>query len=55
MTFKALVTSKTDDGFATALTDFSAADLGAGDVTVAVEYSTVNFKDGLALAGKRIM
>ncbi|HVN02093.1 MAG TPA: MDR family oxidoreductase, partial [Caulobacteraceae bacterium] len=28
------------------------ADLGEGDVTVAVEYSTVNYKDGLALTGK---
>ncbi len=55
MTFKALVTAKAGDGFATTLTDFAAADLGAGDVTVAIEYSTVNFKDGLALAGKRIM
>ena len=55
MTFKALVTTRTGDGFVTTLTDFAAADLGPGDVTVGVEYSTVNFKDGLALAGKRIM
>jgi acrylyl-CoA reductase (NADPH) len=55
MTFKALVTSKTADGVATALADFADADLGVGDVTVAVEFSTVNFKDGLALAGKRII
>lgn len=55
MAFKALVTRKTDTGFLTALTNSDAADLGAGDVTVAVEYSTVNYKDGLALAGKRIM
>lgn len=55
MTVKALVTSKTETGFDTALMDFDAANLGEGDVTVAVEYSTVNYKDGLALAGKRIM
>ena len=55
MTFKALVTARTGDGVATTLTDFDSANLGEGDVTVAVEYSTVNFKDGLALAGKRIM
>jgi acrylyl-CoA reductase (NADPH) len=35
--------------------DMEPADLGVGDVTVAVEYSTVNFKDGLALSGGRIM
>src|SRR5690606_13010202 len=32
--------------------DLSEADLMDGDVTVAVEYSTVNYKDGLALTGK---
>lgn len=55
MTIRALVTSKTAEGVATALTDIAPADLGVGDVTVAVEYSTVNFKDGLALSGGRIM
>jgi acrylyl-CoA reductase (NADPH) len=29
--------------------------LGEGEVTVAIEWSTVNYKDGLALAGARIM
>jgi acrylyl-CoA reductase (NADPH) len=55
MTFKALVTNKSAEGVATSLVDFNAADLGEGDVTVAVEYSTVNYKDGLALSGGRIM
>jgi acrylyl-CoA reductase (NADPH) len=55
MTFRALLTSKTAEGVSTALTDMEPADLGVGDVTVAVEYSTVNFKDGLALSGGRIM
>lgn len=55
MSFKALVTEKTVDSFATSLKNFEAADLGAGDVTVAVEWSTLNYKDGLAMAGKRIM
>jgi acrylyl-CoA reductase (NADPH) len=31
------------------------AGIGEGDVTIAVEYSTVNYKDGLALSGGRIM
>ncbi len=55
MSFKALVTEKAGDTFVTTIKDFEAADLGAGDVTVAVEWSTLNYKDGLAMAGKRIM
>lgn len=35
--------------------DFDEADLGDGDVAVAIEWSTVNYKDGLALAGAQIM
>jgi acrylyl-CoA reductase (NADPH) len=35
-----------------ALTTLSEADLMDGDVTVAVEWSTVNYKDGLAVTGK---
>ena len=35
-----------------ALTDFDEADLMDGDVTVRVEWSTVNYKDGLAVTGK---
>ena len=34
-----------------ALTQFDDADLMDGDVTVAVEWSTLNYKDGLALTG----
>ncbi len=55
MSFRALVTEKNGDAFTTSLKDFEAGDLGSGDVTVAVEWSTVNYKDGLAIAGKRIM
>jgi acrylyl-CoA reductase (NADPH) len=55
MTFKALVTTKTADGVSTALTDVAMADIGAGDVTATIEWSTVNYKDGLALSGGRIM
>ena len=55
MTFKALITAKSAEGVSTTLTDMALADIGAGDVTVAVEYSTVNYKDGLAVSGGRIM
>jgi acrylyl-CoA reductase (NADPH) len=51
-TFKAMVIEKTDSGTKAALTHFDEANLMDGDVTVRVEYSTVNYKDGLAITGK---
>ena len=51
-TFKAIVIDKTDGGQKVALTDFDEAALMDGDVTVRVEWSTVNYKDGLAVTGK---
>lgn len=52
MTFKALLCTKTADVISTSLVDFKDEDLMAGDVTVAIEYSTVNYKDALALSGR---
>jgi acrylyl-CoA reductase (NADPH) len=51
-TFKAVVIEKTDSGTKAALTDFDEANLMDGDVMVRVEYSTLNYKDGLAITGK---
>jgi len=51
-TFKAIVVDKSDGGQKVHLTDFDEADLMDGDVTVRVEWSTVNYNDGLALTGK---
>jgi acrylyl-CoA reductase (NADPH) len=51
-TFKAIVIDKTDAGQTARLTDFDDKDLMDGDVTIAVEYSTLNYKDGLALTAK---
>jgi acrylyl-CoA reductase (NADPH) len=51
-TFKAVVIEKSDSGTKAALADFDEANLMDGDVTVAVEYSTLNYKDGLAITGK---
>jgi acrylyl-CoA reductase (NADPH) len=51
-TFKAVVVEKGDAGQTVRLADFDEKDLMDGDVTVAVEYSTLNYKDGLALTGK---
>jgi acrylyl-CoA reductase (NADPH) len=52
--FKALLLTQNDDGVASAaITELSEDDLpSGGDVTVAVEYSTVNYKDGLCLSPK---
>jgi len=50
--FKAIVIEKTEAGQTARLTDFDDKDLMEGDVTVGVEWSTVNYKDGLALTGK---
>jgi acrylyl-CoA reductase (NADPH) len=51
-TFKAIVITKTDGGTAAALTDFDEQGLMEGDVTLRPEWSTVNYKDGLAVSGK---
>jgi acrylyl-CoA reductase (NADPH) len=51
-TFKAIVIDKTDAGQSVRLTDFDEKDLMDGEVTVRVEWSTVNYKDGLAVTGK---
>jgi len=47
-----MVIEKADGGTKAALTTFDEANLMDGDVTVRVEYSTVNYKDGLAITGK---
>ena len=51
-TFKAIKIDKADKGTTAALTQFDEAELMEGDVTVAVEWSTLNYKDGLAVTGK---
>ncbi|HCE5827411.1 TPA: oxidoreductase [Pseudomonas aeruginosa] len=52
MTFKALLASKDGDRVSTSLVDFLEADLFDGDVTVEIEYSTVNYKDAIAVTGR---
>lgn len=49
--FKAIIIDKTDAGQAARIDTLDDSDLPAGNVTVRVEYSTVNFKDGLAITG----
>jgi len=50
--FKAIVIDKTEAGQSVGLADFDDSKLMDGDVTVRVEWSTVNYKDGLAVTGK---
>jgi len=51
-TFKAIVIDKAEGGQSVRLTDFDEKNLMDGDVDVRPEWSTVNYKDGLALTGK---
>jgi acrylyl-CoA reductase (NADPH) len=51
-TFRAILIRKTDEGQSVGLADFDEADLMAGDVTVRIDWSCLNYKDGLALTGK---
>src|ERR1700676_4441746 len=51
-TFKAIVVEKAEPGQTVRLTAFDEDNLMDGDVTVAVEWSTLNYKDGLAVTGK---
>ncbi|MEP7157105.1 MAG: MDR family oxidoreductase [Betaproteobacteria bacterium] len=52
-TFKAIVLTKPEAGFNASLTDIDESQLPAdGNVIIAVEYSTINYKDGLAIGNK---
>ena len=50
--FSAILIEKDDNGQTVARTDLDEAQLPDGDVSIDVEYSTLNFKDGLAITGK---
>ena len=50
-TFRAVRIDKAEKGTTAALAQFDEAELMDGDVTVRVEWSTLNYKDGLALTG----
>lgn len=52
MTFNALMSRKSGDAITTSLVDVDDADLMPGDVTVAIDFSTFNYKDALALSGR---
>ena len=50
--FKAIVIRKGEGGQAVGFSDFDDNDLMDGDVTFRVEWSALNYKDGLAITGK---
>jgi acrylyl-CoA reductase (NADPH) len=50
--FKAIVLNKDDKGYRAELGQLEESALPAGDVLVRVQYSTLNYKDGLAITGK---
>jgi acrylyl-CoA reductase (NADPH) len=50
--FKAIVINKDDKGYRAELGQLEESALPAGDVRVRVHYSTLNYKDGLAITGK---
>ena len=52
MTYQALQIEKDDAGYRCTVKTLEDSALPEGDVTVQVDYSTVNYKDGLAITGK---
>ncbi|MFU6377467.1 MDR family oxidoreductase [Metapseudomonas otitidis] len=50
--FKGILIDKDDTGYRATLAELDEAQLPAGEVTVKVDYSTLNYKDGLAITGK---
>ena len=49
---RGLLLTKPESGFNAAVTEIDEGQLPEGDVTVRVDYSTLNYKDGLALTNK---
>ncbi|MEY3006529.1 MAG: hypothetical protein RI942_871, partial [Pseudomonadota bacterium] len=49
--FSAIVIDKNDEGQSVAIQQLDESQLPEGNVTIDVEYSSINFKDGLAITG----
>lgn len=49
--FRALLLEDTGQGIVASVRELDDASLPVGDVTVAVDYSSINYKDGLVLNG----
>jgi len=52
MSFKALLATKSGKEISTRVVDMAEADLMPGEVTISVDYSTVNYKDAMAVSGR---
>lgn len=50
--FKAVLVEKDDMGYRAGISELDPARLPEGDVTIRVKYSTLNYKDALAITGK---
>src|ERR1700723_99064 len=50
--FKAILIERDERPYRAGLTELNEAQLPAGDVTVRVDFSTLNYKDALAITGK---
>jgi acrylyl-CoA reductase (NADPH) len=50
--FRGMLIEKDEQGYRAAVKDIDESVLPEGDVTVNVQYSTLNYKDGLAITGK---
>jgi len=51
--FKAIYIDQAENGYSVALTELDKGALPDGEVEVAVEYSTLNYKDALAITGQK--
>lgn len=51
MSFRALLLEQSDDGITASLSELDDSQLPEGDVTVEVEYSSLNYKDAMVMSG----
>lgn len=50
--FSSLIIKKQQDSYSTFLTTLSENELPEGNVTIDIEYSSINYKDALAITGR---
>ncbi|GAB7195084.1 acrylyl-CoA reductase (NADPH) [Dickeya oryzae] len=50
--FKSLLINKTEDRYATLFAEVAESELPEGDVAVNIDYSSINYKDALAITGR---
>lgn len=50
--FKSLLINKSEDRYTALFADVAESELPAGDVTVNIDYSSINYKDALAITGR---